>query len=304
MNIEDYNSKMNTVRRLIKNHKSYPRMELLYRYIAFCIGVHRKDLVDRTSGALMRHLNAFHNLRKQYPEIPIRTIEPFHQEKTIVFFYEKEAVFWFHKKQLKKCLLALKKRQAIIQQSPNLIHHVSAQTLHNTIYFCTYAKDYDTALAYVRELECYQDNNPSKALEVSHAVYEMMIYISDYPHRKHSNPLQLIEEVRYFLDEKAPSKSAWISMTLVEFALLYEQYEVAVSYLEHPYYIQHLKHYSSHPMYTTELVKAVIEDDQMELLEIIDALKKELDAYPEGKMHFHYELTLVIARYCLQRIHK
>lgn len=302
LNIENYQTQLNTIRRLIKPYKGYPRLELLYRYVAFSMGVHRKDLVDRTSGAMIRHLNAFYKLKEQHHEIPIRTIEPFHEEKSSVFFYDKEAVFWYQKKQLKKCVHALKKRQTIIQLSPNLIHNRSASNLHNAIYFCTYAKNYQLALDYVREFETYQDNNPSDRIEAPYFVYEMIIYVANYSNQKHPNPFHLIKHVRHFLYYEAAPSSAWIILTLVEFALLYERSDIAVDGLDHPYYTQQVETYAPLPMYTTELIQAVDQQNVVALNALIQVLKDALAASPESKIQYHYETTLEVAEVCAQRL--
>lgn len=303
LDVEGYASKVAMLRRLIKPYKeTYPRLELLYHYIAFCMGVHREDLVHRTSGAMVRHLNAFNKLRKQHPDLPIRLIEPFYQQESLAFFYSKEAVFWYSKDKLRKCVLALKKRRTLLDQTPAFVSVTSAPDLHNSICFCIYAKEYATALQYIEELATYQDINRGDPSEFPCAIYEMIIYSANYAQQRHPQPERLLEQVRTFLEEKAPSPSFWIRITLIEFALLYGADQLALEASQHPDYNTQVQYKNSLPKYIYDLAQVVYQRDLPALHQLMLSLEKALAQQTDIKALFHYKTTLQTARHCARRL--
>ena len=301
LHIEEYPSKIAAVRRQIKDLKAYPRFELFYRYIAFCMGVHRQDLVDRTSGAMMRHLNAFKQLQEIHPNVPI-DLEPQNDIHTVCYFCRKEAIFWYYKGKTKRCMEALKKRQQILRDNPNFIANISVNNLHNMIYFCMNAKEYQLALVYIKEYEVYLDRNQAEYLEAPHFAYEMLVYINAFPQLSHPNPEVALQKMEAFI-QQATESSAWLTLTLSEFALLYGDLDRAAYGIQHPYFEQHAKRYAPHTIYTDQLVALVEAQDVAGLEALIGAIQQELDDKVSPTIQFHYETTLRIAKHCRQQLY-
>lgn len=296
-NIEDYPNVINAMRRQIKSLKDYPRFALLYHYTAFSMGVHRPDLVERTSGAMVRHLNAYKRLRGEHPEVPIRELSPHYLTKSTAFFYSKESIFWYYKDKPDACIEALEQRRKVLEQNPDYLPNVSLSSLHNMIFFCLNAKAYDTANSYIQELANYQEDNITELTDNPHFVYEMLVYIDTFPKRQHPEPLALLEQVEAFLKE-APPEAAWTCVTLAEFALLYNKLEFAHRILDHPYFRQHLEEYASTPLYIDELIDMVTRADLEAVRQLITTIETTPTTSLSSHVEFHYRSLLHIAEQC------
>jgi len=298
-NIEEYQNVIEIVRRKIKKLKSYPRFTMFYHFLAFGSGVYLEDLVKKTSNAMSRHLNQLNKLKEEYPNMPITDLEPYHREKMEINFAMKEAMFWHYKKNPKKSYQAISRRKAILKTSPELYPKLSEAELHNLIYFCINAEQYDDALGYVGALEAFQAANPSDQIDSPYFIYQMVIYTALFPGTKNAEPYELVVKIKEFL-EGSDVESAWIYESLSEYCIIYGFYEDAQVLLNHPQTILFLEKYRL-KNYTQNLLDCVVNKkikDLVILANLLDKLYKESDS---SKYVFHYKGLYKIAMYFLKK---
>jgi hypothetical protein len=91
--IEYYQSVISQMRRKLKKFKDFPRLNLIYHYVAFCIGSQIGAVTSITSNILSRHLNKLKELLDIYTEMPIELYIPNHRLFNLHFIYSKEAIY-------------------------------------------------------------------------------------------------------------------------------------------------------------------------------------------------------------------
>lgn len=303
LHIEEYSKRVNALRRLVKKLKAYPRFALMYHSIAFSMGVYREDLVERTSGAMVRHLNAFSKLQKEHPNIPIMALEPHHQERSTTLFCVREAIFWYYKNQPQRSMTALRKRQLVLKQSPDFFPDISSVLLSNLIYICIFSKDYNTAMDYIRELYRYQDANERAASETPALFQQMLVHILDPICAPCPNPQEVMDELEVLLED-AEGPSARACIILINLAVLHRDLERAERWLEHPYFHAYEAYCEMHqmPMYARKIVALVRAGNEADIEQFIAFVQQILEGVSSSRTQFNYETTIHVLSRCLTQI--
>jgi hypothetical protein len=138
---------------------------------------------------------------------------------------------------------------------------LSESELHNLIYFCFSAKEYEYALFYTEQIKSVHIITPYDKLEIPYFVYEMIIYAATFPDKLYVQPLEVISKVKKFL-QTAGDISAWIYESLAEFCVLYGFFDEARELLCHPQVELFLNNYG-------------IENYMLEVLEAISGNEKD-----------------------------
>lgn len=297
-NIKEYQNIIEGTCRKIKKLKQYPRLVMLYHYIAFSAGVFVEDVVQKTSNAMSRHLNEFKLLKGKYPNIPIVDFEPYHRAKLDIHFCMKEAIFWYYKQNAKKSYEAIERRKRLVEEHPNLYLKLSEAELHNIIYFCINSEQHHAALEYIEELKEYQSNNPYDKIDSPYYIYLMVVYIALFPAQKIAAPQDLIAQIKTFL-KTADQSSAWIYGSLAEFCILYGYFDEAKEILKNPA-LKQLFEADGIQMQTDKLLAVVVSKNIAELKEFIQHLSELYLRSTSPKHQFHYKGILKIADYFLK----
>lgn len=297
-NIKEYQNIIEVTCRKIKKLKQYPRLTMLYHFMAFSAGVFLEDIVQKTSNAMSRHLNEFKLLKDKFPNIPIDDFEPFHRAKMDIHFCMKEALFWYYKQNPKKSYEAIERRKRLVEENPDLHLKLSEAELHNVIYFCINAEQYRTALDYIEELKEYQSNNPYDKIDSPYYTLLMVVYIALFPTQKIDAPQELIAQIKTFL-KTSDQGAAWIYGSLAEFCILYGYFDEAKEILKSPA-LKQLFEENGIPMQTDKLLEVVLTKNIGELKKFIQHLS-DLHLHSTSPKHqFHYKGILKIADYFLK----
>lgn len=275
--VEVYQTTINKMRRKATSLKDYPRFSLIYHYVAFSIGCQIGPNTAFIGNILVRHINKLKKLLADHPNMPMDVYIPNHRVFNLDFIYHQEAMLWYHKDKSKKSYQCLLKSKQLRQDHPEVYIKTFNGTLHNAILCCLGAKQYNMAFDYLEEIKEFQLTNTSTYADIPYFVYEAIIYIGCFPHKKHPSPIQLIEQLGIYTKQMSAS-SAWIYDVVGSFCLLYQQLEQSKYFLEQPALVEYYKIYVQCDLYSLDVLKLVMAKDALGLKKLIQkivALKKQ-----------------------------
>lgn len=199
---EAYKDLLSKIKRLISSHKTMPRFEMIYRYTAFLRGMTLPEIVENSSNALMRHLNRFEELRKQYPKIPGTDLKV-HNVKLMTYnILVIKSVFFYNRGKFNKAAQAVLEQNKLRKANPNVPFAISASVLKNSLIFLATNRQYKAALHQWDELSAFLVKHEQFDRLKFIAYDKAMIYFFQFPEGSNMDDISLLlEEIeRYILN--------------------------------------------------------------------------------------------------------
>ncbi|MCP4439007.1 MAG: hypothetical protein GY810_08705 [Aureispira sp.] len=275
-NKKDYALYVNKIQKLIRDAKVYPRIQLIYHYIAFSRGIN----ANKMSNALTRHLNVLHKLRAANPNIPMFKFRPYYQAHLDEALAHYEQIYWFLKNKFLKAYYVIVRREEILKQNPFLQTEKTSNSYFNDMIVAMAANKVEAGLSYVSKYEEFVKHN--NVVEGDSPVCELSLFVYTYafPKIKHPNPQELLDEVAAH-DENFKVQDdlsyggilSWKWQLLVAYGYWEEAMELAKNEKLILYLGQHKKYLDMEP-FTHELI-AMLKAKDIEKLKATQKLNKQ-----------------------------
>jgi hypothetical protein len=290
VNEEDYQEVLKAVRKLIAPYKHLPRFALLYHYIAFSKGCMVLVNIQKSTNALMRHLNKLEAILKENPQIPMvfatnnyTKIDPYN-------LLLLKAVFYFYRGQFNQSAKALQERDRIETANPDLPYPISESQIRNTITILIVSKQYRLALKKQEQLVAfYKKHEQEERLDLA-LLEKANIYFFQYPKVHKKDLISLCEELKTAKNPAFASfmniASIWMQLLLgkvitkeelEEGKVMFESYQIEVELVQ-------------------ELNEAIFQKDSLSLQKIIKKLSDLLEQKNNSIQSIYYQQFLVLAK--------
>lgn len=202
--IEHYQEILKAVRKLIAPYKELPRFALLYHYIAFSKGCMVLGNAQKSTNALMRHLNKIEAILKEHPKMPMVFTTAYYDKLNPYNLLLLKAVFYFYRGQFNESAKALRERDKIEMANPNLPYPTSESEIRNTISILIASKQFSLALKKWNQLVAFYEKHEQEERMGFALVEKVNIYFFKYPSVERKELLKLLEDLSN-LEAKAVS---------------------------------------------------------------------------------------------------
>lgn len=287
---EDYQQVLKAVRKLIAPYKHFPRFALLYHYIAFSKGCMVLGNVQKSTNALMRHLNKLEAILKEHPQVPMVFMTAYYSKIDPYNLLLLKAVFYFHRGEFNQSAKALKERDRIETLNPNLPYPISESQIRNTITILIVSKQYRLALKKQEQLvDFYKKHEQEERLDLA-LLEKANIYFFQYPKVQKKDLLSLHEALKAAKNPKFANfmnvSSIWMQLLLGK-AIAKEELEEGKAMFES---------YQIKGELVQELNAAITQKDSLGLQKIIKKLEDVLEQKNNSIQSIYYQQFLVIAK--------
>lgn len=287
---EDYQEVLKAVRKLIAPYKNLPRFALLYHYIAFSKGCTVLNNIQKSTNALMRHLNKLEAILKENPRMPMVFATAYYTKIDPYTLLLLKAIFYFRREQFNESTKALEERDRIETANPNLPYPTSESEIRNTISILTASKQYRLALKKWEYLVAFHKKHEQEERLEMALLEKVNIYFFQYPKVQKKDLLSLYEELEA---TNNPAFARFMTIGNIWMGLLLgkviskEELEEGRSLIESCQIEVEL---------IEELSAATIQKDSVGLQKIIKKIKDLLEQKTSLFQSLYYQQFLVIAK--------
>lgn len=219
LEVEEYKSLLNEIRKIITSYKNCPRFQLIYSYTAFSRGNFIQEIVKTSSNALIRHLNQMEEIRKQFPEMPFVFLSLPRAKSMHAKLLVLKSIFCFHKGKFQEAAQELRELDLLKKNNPNIEFPESEGVLRNSISIYIGNQQFEIAMELCEDLEqFYQKNGHLEKMDW--VLYEQsLVYFFQFP----KGDLNAMKEHRKKLELKNPDSplqsillvaQAWLDLAL------------------------------------------------------------------------------------------
>lgn len=285
-----YQEILKAVRKLIAPYKHLPRFALLYHYIAFSKGCMVLGHVQKSTNALMRHLNKLETILNENPQIPMIFATAYYKKIDPYNLLLLKAVFYFYRGQYNESAKALKERDRIETANPNLPYPISESEIRNTISLLIASKKYRLALKKWEQLVAfYQKHEQEERMDLA-LLEKANIYFFQYPKVQKKDLLSLHEELNEAND---PVFAALMNIAKVWMKLLLGK-TITQQELEEGRGL--FESYQVDIVLVQELNEATFQKNTTKLQKVITKISVLLEEKTNSIQSLYYEQFLVIAK--------
>ncbi|MCP4438133.1 MAG: hypothetical protein GY810_04245 [Aureispira sp.] len=305
-NPNDYAKVVAQMHRKIKNYKTYPRFEMLYHFTAFSNGAYRFHITNKSSNALVRHLNRLEKLAKANPKVPVIYYEPYHREKINLALSRTKSVFWAQRGEFKRAFIEMRNAHKLGAKNPMLEPRRGERSIINNIGICICTKEYDYALKLLGSLEdFYEGQDYEKPYHRLYLEY-MHLYSTAFP-KFNTKDSKLIEEMvdAYIQILAKQPKTAynhyeWALATRCDFYITKLELKEASKLLNEKGLKAHYEQFGTWK-HTIGLVEALAARDATQLEEYLTKVQQYmLENPPKAIIVLHYEWIIRVLKFYIK----
>jgi hypothetical protein len=289
-NEDNYQEILKAVRKLIAPYKHLPRFSLLYHYIAFSKGCMVLGNAQKSTNALMRHLNKLETTLHENPQMPMIFATAYYTKIDPYNLLLLKAVFYFYRGQFNESAKALQERDRIETANPNLPYPTSESEIRNTISILIASKQYRLALKKWEQLVVfYKKGEQEERLDLA-LLEKSNIYFFQYPKVQKKDLLSLYEDLKL---ANNPAFTDFVNISIIWMQLLLGK-QISKEDLDQSKAL--FEAYQVDVELVQGLNEAIFQKDTLGLQKIIKNISNLLEQKNQTVQLLYYNQFLVIAK--------
>ncbi|MCP4440392.1 MAG: hypothetical protein GY810_15710 [Aureispira sp.] len=271
---DDKEQILQTMRRIIKPHTTFPRFKKTYHYLAFKGSIF---LAARQHNGISRHLNAYKKLVEAHPEMPGLHYEKDHIERTAIDFHKDEAVYWASRNNFKKANQQLQQQKEYLEKYSNIYVRVTERELHNSYLIAVNAGALDDAKGYIDQIKEFQQDHGEEDMLYPYFMNELNFYGIGFPKVKCPDSKALLDKVDIYMKSLDDRQKALTQTMKFKFLVALGDWDAAKKMLKSPelinFYAQQMDLDDFHARFEM-LVSAISKQKMDDLRSLVELCKK------------------------------
>jgi hypothetical protein len=250
---------------------------------------------NRKLQIIPKYFQIFHQIRKQYPDIPLFKLNNRAQLETKITCLE--IIHWYFKQNKSRVAKLL----TDFAKQSDLIYFLGESSIQNMVIISIHNQNFIEAQQFISLLKTFQEAQYDNDSNMPFYAYELLLYIRQYPKQQPSNPPDLIRELLEKFDAN-PNLDAWAYADLANLSILYGEYSKAQICLQKPNTLAYLASLNL-PFSVLELLEAAQKKDKNAILGFENRLQNILQKgdFERAILEYCKDLAEII-RVVLERI--